>query len=257
MFIVRFSVNLIILSLELAAVVGVAWLGYRYPMLLAALAAALALMLGLWLERARLKNEIGFYFGRAADKLSWIGATVALAEAGVKALLAGVVTLVTFSGTDSNRLFWVAVIFGVGVFAGSSLLRRLAITFGANPSRWGYFRLSAPLGLFYSAMIYAAENVKMGATAFLPMPSLTEIARRLVLEVPAKPSLAQASELLFLLKQKFDDIVVTILGQFMRPELAKLAGILVSVNMLTGFAIAVFAVAIAEVVRRLEDAGPG
>ena len=257
MFIVRFFVNLIVLALELAAVFGVAWLGYRYPAMLAALAAVLALMLGFWLERARLKNEIGFYFGRAADSLSWIGASVAFVEAGLKALLAGVVTLVTFSGTDANRLFWVAVVFGVGVFAGSSLLRRLSITFGANPSRWGYFRLAAPLGLLYSAMMFAAENVKLGGKPFLPMPSLTEIARRLVLEVPARPSLAQASELLFVLKQKFDDIVVSMLAQIMSPELARIAGILVSVNMLTGFAVAVFAVAIAEVVRRLEEAWPG
>ena len=47
------------------------------------------------------------------------------------------------------------------------------------------------------------------------------------------------------------------LAQIMSPELAKIAGILVSVNMLTGFAGAVFAVAIAEVVRRLEEARPG
>ena len=58
-------------------------------------------------------------------------------------------------------------------------------------------------------------------------------------------------------KQKFDDIVVTILGQCLAPEVAKLAGILVSVNVLTGFAIGVFAVAIAEIVRRLEEGAPG
>ena len=77
MLIIRFIVNLVILALELAAVAGVAWLGWRYPMALAALAAVLALGMGLALEQARLKNEIGFYFGRAATALSWAGASLA------------------------------------------------------------------------------------------------------------------------------------------------------------------------------------
>lgn len=243
--IVRFFINLVILAIELALVVGVAWLGWRYPLVLAGLAAALALVMGLALERARLRNEIGFYFGRAADALSWFGASLAIVEAALKALLAGVVTLVTFSGTDANRLWLVAIVFGVSVFAGSSLLRRLSMMFATNPSRWGFFRLAAPMGVLYSA-----------AVSFLPQPTTAELTRRLLLETPARPNLAQASELLFVLKQKFDDIVVTMLGVFLPPDVAKIAGILVSVNMLTGFAIAVFAVAIAEVVRRLEEAGP-
>lgn len=257
MIIVRFFVNLVILAIELAAVAGVAWLGYRHPFVLAGLAGVLAFGMGLWLERARLKNELQFYFGRAASALSWIGTSVALGEALFKALLATVITLLTFSGTDQQRLLWVAVLFGVCVFAGSSLLRRLSIAFGANPSRWGYFRLGAPLGLLYSAGITAAENVKLSGAALMPMPSLPELARRLVLEVPARPSLTQASELLFILKQKFDEIVVAVLSQFLPSLWAHAVGVVVSVNMLTGFAIGVFAVAIAEVVRQLEEKGPG
>jgi hypothetical protein len=246
MIVVRIFVNLVILALEIAAVAGVAWLGFRYPVALAAIAAVLALGMGLALERARLKNELEFYFGRAAQALSWPGGLLALGEALLKSLLAGVVTLVTFSGTDASRLHLVAIVFGVCVFAGSSLLRRLSLLFGTNPSRWGFFRLAAPLGLIYSA-----------ALSFLPHPSMTDVGRRLIFETPARPNLAQASELLFVLKQKFDDIVVSLLGIYLPPETARVAGVLVSVNVLTGFAIAVFAVAIAEIVRHLEEAGPG
>jgi hypothetical protein len=257
MIIVRFFVNLVILAIEVAAIAGVAWLGYRHPFILAGLAGVLAFGMGLWLERSRLKNELQFYFGRAASSLSWIGTSVALGEASFKALLAAVVTLVTFSGTDQARLLWVAALFGVCVFAGSSMLRRLSIAFGANPTRWGYFRLGAPLGLLYSAGITAAENIKVSGVALMPLPSLPELARRLVLEIPARPSLTQASELLFLLKQKFDEIVVSVLSHFLPLLWAHIAGIVVSVNMLTGFAIGVFAVAIAEIVRQLEEAGGG
>lgn len=257
MLIVRVFVNLLILALEIGAVVAVAWLGWRYPFVLAALAAVLALGMGLALERSRLENELGFYFGRAAKGLSWAGASLAIVEAGLKALLAGVVTLITFSGTDPGRLLYIAVIFGICVFAGSSILRRVSIMLGVNPSRWGYFRLAPLLGVLYSGLIHAAEHVRIGGTTFLPVPSLTELAQRLVLQTPARPTLQQASDLLFLLKQKFDDIVVGMLAQLLPPNVAALVGILVSVNMLTGFAVGVFAVAIAEIVRRLEEAGPG
>lgn len=245
MLIVRVIVNAVILAIELALVAGVAWVGWRYPLALAGAAAVLALLMGIVLERARIRNEIEFYFGRAADALSWAGASFALVEALLKALLAGVITLVTFSGTDGSRLQLVAIVFGVCVFAGSSLLRRLSMTFGASPSRWGFFRLAAPMGLLYSA-----------AVSFLPHPTTAELTRRLLLDTPARPSLAQASELLFVLKQKFDEIVVTMIGAFVPPDIAKVLGVLVSVNMLTGFAIGVFAVAIAEIVRRMEEAGP-
>lgn len=245
MFIVRFFVNLVILGVEIGAVAAVAWTGLRYPLPFAAGTAVLACLMGVVLERARLVNELPFYFGRGRTALTLLGSGIALVEGALKALLAGLVALLTFSGTDQARLLWVAVIFGLCVFAGSSLLRRLSISFGAIPSRWGYFRLAAPLGLIYSAAI-----------SLMPAPSMTDVGRSLIFDLPAKPTLAQASETLFILKQKFDDIVVALLTQFVPPGTAKVVGVLVSVNMLTGFVIGVFAVAIAEVVRQLEEASP-
>lgn len=256
MIVVRIFFNLVVLALELALVATVAWLGWRYPMVLAGAAAGLALVMGLALERARLKNELGFYFGRAADALSWAGASLALVEASLKAMLAGVVTLLTFSGTDADRLFYLATIFGLCVFAGTSILRRVSMMFGVAPSRWGYFRMAPLLGVLYSGLVAAAEHVKLGATVFLPVPSLSELAQRLVLQTPARPTLAQASDLLFLLKQKFDDIVLSILLQLLPTTAAHVASVLVSVNVLTGFAVSLFAVVIAELVRKMEEVSP-
>lgn len=245
MFIIRVLFNLIVLGLEIGAVVAVAWAGLHYPLPFAAATAVLAGLMGMVLERARLINELPFYFGGSRTALTLLGSLIALVEGGLKALLAGLVALLTFSGTDQTRLMWVAVIFGLCVFAGSSLLRRLSLSFGAIPSRWGYFRLAAPLGLLFS-----------GGVSLAPAPSMTDVGRSLIFDLPGRPSLAQASETLFILKQKFDDIVVTLLSQFVPPGAAKLIGVLVSVNMLTGFVIGVFAVAIAELIRRMEEASP-
>lgn len=235
--------NGVIMLAELAAVVGIAALGYHFPLQFAGLTVASALALGLWLEHARLTHDMGFYFGpgaKARAPLVWL---VSTAEAVIKALLAGVCALITFSGTDKGRLFWVAVVFAVAVYAGASLARRLSLSFSARPLRWGYFRLALPLGLMFSL-----------ALSLLPVPSFGDLGRQLIFDLPAKPSLAQASELLFILKQKFDEMVAALLSWVLHPDAARLVGALVSVNVLTGFVAGIYAVLIAEAVRRSEDA---
>ena len=239
--------NGIIMLTELAAVFGVAALGFYHPMALAGLTAVLAFAVGLWLEHARLAHELPFYFDQGAGgsrrpALVWL---VAFTEAILKALLAGICALITFSGTDKGRLMWVAIVFGIAVYIGSSVLRRLSISLAARPMRWGYFRLAVPLGLMFSL-----------ALSFLPAPSFTDLGRQLIFDLPAKPNLAQASEFLFVLKQKFDEMVVALLTWFVSVDVARVLGAAVSVNVLTGFVAALYAVLIAEAVRRWESRLP-
>ncbi len=245
MFIVRFIFNSIILALEVAAIAGAAWLGLKYPLIFAALTASLGLILGIFLEPRRLKLELQFYFADSQRAMSAPAYAFAFFEALFKGLLAGVMALLTFSGTDGDRLLWVAIIFAGAIFVGTSLLRRLSIGFGLSQSRWGYFRLAAPLGLIYSF-----------AVSFLPKPSLTELGWTAIFELPQKPTLQQASEFLFGVKQQFDEMVVRLLSLIFNADVAKVLAILVSVNMLTGFVIAVYAVAISELVRKLEERIP-
>jgi hypothetical protein len=233
--------NAFLMALELAAIYAVAWLGYTAPLLFAAVTALAALGLGVALEIARLRNEIPFYFDRPPGRFQLFTRAVASIEAFVKALLAGVVALLTFLGTDSERLFWVSAIFAVTLFLGVQAVRFLAQRFGARPLRWGYFRLAAPLGLTFSI-----------GQAMLPSPGLSELAKRVTFELPERPSLEQGSEFLFLLKQSFDDIVERLLGWVMGPQLAEIASAVVSVNVLSGFVVAIYAVLIADGVRRLE-----
>jgi hypothetical protein len=63
----------------------------------------------------------------------------------------------------------------------------------------------------------------------------------------------QASEFLFLLKQSFDEIVVRMLSWVFDPSLSQAIGAIVSVNMLSGFVLALYAVLIAEGIRTLES----
>jgi hypothetical protein len=245
MFVIRIFFNLLILGLELGAIVAVALLGFKQPLVFAALTFTLALVLGGALEYARLKNELKFYFGEKGPKGGIFTVIVAGSEALFKAVLAGLVALLTFSGTDQTRLMWVAIVFASAVFAGSSLLRWLTNRFNAAPFRWGYFRIAAPLGLLFS-----------GALAFLPVPSFGKIGWDLAFNIAARPTLAQVSEILFMLKQKFDEILMAFLTTVLSPQAAAVVGVLTSVNMLTGFIIGVYAVMIAVTVRFLENKVP-
>lgn len=244
---IRILVNAAIMAVEIAAVAALAAFGYSYPLAFAALTAAVALGLGLRLEAARLENELPFYFGVMRPR-PWFVRLVGLLEASVKAILAGLVALLTFSGTDAGRLWWVALVFGGTVYAGSNVLRALSIGLDARPARWGYFRLAAPLGI-----VFSSGMALLAMLAIVTPPSVPELARRLIFELPARASVSEASEVLFVVKQKFDEILTSLLTTVVGPEWAKLLAILVSVNMLTGFVAGLYALLIAALVRWAEE----
>jgi hypothetical protein len=247
--IARIVLNALIMAAEIAAVVAVAWFGYTQPIAFTVLTAALAFALGLALEAARLTNELPFYFDKMEPGpmrrflVPLVGATEAL----MKAVLAGIAALFTFSGTNHDRLFWVAVVFGVTVFAGAAVLRVLSLNLKALPTRWGFFRLGPPLGLLFSAGL-----TLLSLLAVIPTATISDLGWKMLWEVPARPNVEQVSELVFQLKQAFDGFVVTLLSTVLPAQWAQVAGVFISVNVLAGFVAAVYAALIASAVRRAE-----
>jgi len=248
MIVLRILVNALIMAGEIAAVAGVAALGYHYPFIFAGITATLAFAVGLRLEVARLRYELPFYFGALVTPGVLLTGIVGLSEAVLKGVLAGVAALFTFSGTNADRLYWVAVVFGVCIYAGASLLRVLSIRAGGLPMRWGYFRLAPLLGLMFSAGL-----TLLAAMALLPGASVGDIGWKIFFDLPPQPSIAQASELLFQIKQAFDEFIVTVLGTVLDVRLARIAAIVISVNVLSGFVSALYAALIASGVRRAEE----
>jgi hypothetical protein len=249
MIILRILVNGLIMAGEIAAIAAVAAFGYHHPLAFAGVTAALSFGLGLRLEVARLRYELPFYFGGTIGRSLLLTGLVGFSEALFKGILAGISALFTFSGTNHDRLFWVAVVFGVAVYAGSSLLRGLSISADALPLRWGYFRLAPPLGLLFSLGL-----ALLAALAVLPVANVTDIGWRILFDMPAQPSVQEVSELIFQLKQAFDEFVVASLGVVLDPWLARAIGIVISVNVLSGFVSALYAALIAAGVRRAERA---
>ncbi len=251
MFLLRILLNGAIMAAEIGAVVAVAAAGYFHPFLFAAGTALLSFVLGLNLEVARLRYELPFYFRQGVSLRFFFVPVVAFVEAFLKGALAGLAALFTFSGTDSGRLYSVAILFGLVVYAGASVLRVLSLRLGALPQRWGYFRLAPPLGLLFSAGVAA-----LLAYGIIASPSVGDIGWKIVWELPEKPSVEQVSELFFQLKQAYDDFIVTLLGSVLEKEWARVVGVLISVNVLTGFVASLYAALIATAVRRAEEALP-
>jgi hypothetical protein len=247
MIVLRILVNAVIMASEIAAIAAIAAFAFLHPFIFAGVTALLSFLLGLRLEVARIRYELPFYFG-GLIKGGFLTLVVGFVEATFKGVLAGVAALLTFSGTDANRLYWVAVVFGICVYAGASLLRVLSIKAQGLPMRWGYFRLAPLLGLLFSAGI-----AMLAAAAVLPSASVSDIGWKIVFQLPPKPSIAEASELLFQIKQAFDDFIVTALSLVMDTTLAHAVAILVSVNVLSGFVSAVYAALVASAVRRAEE----
>jgi hypothetical protein len=247
----RLITNLVILTIELAMIAGLAWLAYRHAMIFAGLTAGLTLVVGWSLEYSRLRHEFPYYAAtsRATTRLhAAIFAMVASVETVIKAALAGCAALLTFSGQDQGRLTLLAIVLAGIIFLGTSFLRRLSRSFAVRPSRWGYFRLAVPLGVGFSLAIQTLAGVGLVETK-----SLTQLANTIVFELPQKPSLNQISEFLFNIKQALDALVRTFLNQLLPAPYATIVGVIVSVNVLGGLIVAIYAVVIAETVRFLED----
>ncbi|MFM9940927.1 MAG: hypothetical protein ACKVP7_15695 [Hyphomicrobiaceae bacterium] len=238
----RLLLNMLTVAVELALVAGTGWLAWKQPLLFMGLTLVLALGLGLKLELARITHEMPFYFERSGRLGAALRLAVGSGEAILKALVVGGIALITFSGTDAARLLAMAAIFAVLVLTGSMALRRAHLSLGMKPARWGYFRMGAPLGLLVS--------VAMG---FFPAPTTGAIAWRALFDLPQRPNLAQLGETLFQVRLWADDMIVRVLGVWLGPDGAKLAGLVISSNVLTGFLVALYAVAISEVVRAMEE----
>ena len=217
-------------------------LAWRAPLWFAALTFALALGLGLRLEVDRLAHEAPFYFGRVGGLARPVQLIFGCGEAAFKAVLAAAIALITFSGTDAWRLQTTAALFGGLVLFGSALLRRLTVSWAVRPARWGYFRMAAPFGLLFSI-----------AMSFFPSPNLAGLAWRALFELPQRPNLAQLSETLFQVRLWADDMIVRVLAQVLGADGARLAGLVISSNVLTGFLVALYAVAVSELVRGMEE----
>lgn len=241
--------SLFLLLFELGSAAAVGYLAFMAPIVFVGVTSALVLVLGAGLEWQRLRHEFPYFFSGA---LSWrkgfmMAASAAFETLG-KALMAGFAALLAFGGTDKERLLVLAVLMGICVFAGTGLLRRAYWSFGARPVRWGYFRLVVPLGLLFSALVQLAV-----LSGYLQTQSLQQVAQSFVFDLPARASYEQVMELIFQTRQLLDSLLASLIVQLFGAQWLVPTSILISLNVLSGFFIAVYAVLVGELMLRMES----
>jgi len=240
----RILLNFVALVVEVTLIAAVAWLGAKHPNWFAAVTVLIALSAAVPLEFQRLAHEMPFYFGRKLAGIAAVGARVwATSEAVLKSAVAGLVALLTFSGTDPARLQWMAILFAVCVFIGTTMLLRISLTWGAKAVRWGYFRLGLPLGIAYSAGVYLLSEAHV-----IKQSTISGLAYTATFDLARNPTISQASEFLFQLSQATDALIGQILATVIPVDYVPLVQIVASTNVLPGFVLAVFATAIARIV---------
>ncbi len=244
----RIVLNIVGLMAEWGMVAALAVLAFRAPIVLAAVTVALIIMVGGALEWRRLRHEYPFFFSgaRGGGRLVVVSLT-AIAEVVIKAVAAGVALVLTFAGNEEQRLMVLAGIFGLCLLVGTAVLRRGFYYHGVRPGRWGYFRLAVPLGILFSLCVQMAV-----AFGWVTVPSLQSLAGSLIFDLPARPNLAQISDFVFNVRQTVDALIVNVAGQIFGEAYAPVLAVLVSINVLIGFALAILVVAVVEIVLRLE-----
>lgn len=244
----RIVVNVLALTLELALIFAIAWIGATSPQVFALLTIGVALIVALGLEYARIVYEMPFYFGRRLTGVAAAGAVVwVLLESLFKSLVAGFVALLTFSGTNEDRLFWTAILFAACLLVGTTLLLRVRLNWGELAVRWGYFRLVVPLGFLYSAGVYVLTQAGK-----LPSAGFGDVAFDATFNLAPRPSIDSASEFLFKLAQATDSLIAGLLQLAIPASYVPVVQIIASTNVLPGFVLAVYTVAIVRVVQGIQ-----
>ena len=247
----RFVVNFLALVIELALIGAVGYLGALYPLHFALVTAGVTLIAALGLEHARLVHEMPFYFGRPLSSAAMAGLRVwSSSESIVKAIIAGFVALLTFSGTNDERLFWTAILFAACVFVGTTVLLRVFLTWRERAVRWGYFRLAIPLGFLYSAGVYVLTQAGK-----LPSAHFGDVAFDATFNLARSPTIESASEFLYKLSQATDGLIGALLSTVLPPDVVPYVQILASTNVLPGYILAVYTVAIVRVAFAVQSLG--
>ena len=107
--------------------------------------------------------------------------------------------------------------------------------------------LVVPLGILFSALVQLAL---LGG--YLEAQSLQQVAKSFVFDLPARASYEQVMELIFQTRQLLDGLLTSLIVQLFGEHWLIPTSIVISLNVLSGFFIAIYAVLIGEMLLRME-----
>ncbi len=239
--------NLAAVLVEFGLIGAVALMAWRAPWWLAGLSAIMIVVAGCAFERSRQRHELPFYFDTVRGIRLVVATAIGIGESLIKALAAAAAVILTFAGGDGGRGFVLALVLAMCLVIGVGILRRGYHGYAMRPGRWGSYRLAVPLGVLFSLGVQASV-----ALGLVIVPSMSALAKDLVFDVPARPGIAQLSDLAFNVRQLLDAMIVDVGARVVGEPFAAVLAVVVSINVLIGFALAILSVAIVEIGLRIE-----
>ncbi|MEN2495147.1 MAG: hypothetical protein TECD_01065 [Hyphomicrobiaceae bacterium hypho_1] len=244
---VQIAFNIFGVIAEFFMIVSVTCLALTHPFLLAGITTVSIIIIGCILEWSKQYHEDTFYFNNKNQSRLLISGFVGICDGFVKALSAGFAIILTFTGSDKDRIFVLACIFAMCLFLGTTIIRRGFYIHGMHPIKWGYFRLAVPLGIIFSMGVQFAANFNL-----IKVPSIQSLAGSLIFDLPEQPNIEDLSDLAFKIRYCIDALIANTASSLLGKIYAPVVAVLISVNILIGFAIAAIVVIILEIVLLIE-----
>ena len=183
------------------------------------------------LELDRNTHEIGFYTeaGLSKSVRRWF-VLYAGVEVVVRSAICSILAVLLFSGTEALRINLLAVVFVACVFLGFYLLRVLQRLSSIDVTRWGYVRLSVLLGIVFSVLSTCVPGIEVGEIAW-------KTSKNLMMTLNFK----EFAELLYGVVQKVDLFLGWLLQALLGRLIGSLVSLVISVNVLFGFVVFLYA----------------
>ena len=208
-----------------------------YPLLFGLITFLASLIIFGRIERDRNTHDISFYItGDLSKSQKRYIYYYNIAEIFLRSAALGILSVFLFSGTDSNRILLLAIIFIICVIVGYFFLRSIKNNTNINPARWAYAKASIVLGLFFSL-----------TTSKISGQSFTEItAQSLKNKWWGNLNFNQIAELIYGMLHLFNNFITAMFVKFFGFIIGNFFGFVISTNIIHGFVIALYSLLLLE-----------
>jgi hypothetical protein len=162
-------------------------IGVQYPQIFGLVTFAASIVVFGRLEFDRNSHDLNFYVtGEVSNSFRrWVKTYAALEVIG-RSVIISVLSILLFSGTDSGRIWLLAILFVMGVFVGRHFLGIVSRFTSVNVVRWGYVRFSILLGIPFSIF-----------TGLVPGMSISEVTWSSLQALVREADIDKVAEIIF------------------------------------------------------------
>jgi hypothetical protein len=214
-------------------------IGVQYPQIFGLVTFAASIVVFGRLEFDRNSHDLNFYVtGEVSNSFRrWVKTYAALEVIG-RSVIISVLSILLFSGTDSGRIWLLAILFVMGVFVGRHFLGIVSRFTSVNVVRWGYVRFSILLGIPFSIF-----------TGLVPGMSISEVTWSSLQALVREADIDKVAEIIFGSLQIVSQFIQWLLQGLLGTFLGTIVSLLISVNVLFGFVIVLYSLILFEMTK--------